>query len=248
MSDHRNDVNALQALRASLRGLARHLQEHGIAHGDIQPANIIVQDATHLRLIDYDGMFVPQLARLPMQNSGSETSSTLRGVRGISTENLTGSRSPSSILRWTRSADGLPSGSRPKATADAFLLRAADLTDPANSPVFSLLASVPGLEQRVHDLAAICMAPFDQIPALEDFLEGRDIPAVPVVFSGDASVALRSKYTSVHEIVDARNFARCCARVGDRMRTDRQGRPRRQESCVASRRGLPARRVRRAFA
>ncbi len=27
VSDHRNDVNALQALRASLRGLARHLQE-----------------------------------------------------------------------------------------------------------------------------------------------------------------------------------------------------------------------------
>ena len=46
MSDRRHDVSALQALRASLRALAAHLQEHGIAHGDIQPTNLIVRGPT----------------------------------------------------------------------------------------------------------------------------------------------------------------------------------------------------------
>ena len=62
VSDHRHDVNALQSLRASLRALAAHLQAHGIAHGDIQPTNLLVRGPTDLRLIDYDGMYVQQLA------------------------------------------------------------------------------------------------------------------------------------------------------------------------------------------
>ncbi len=206
-----------------------------------------MQDATHLRLIDYDGMFVPQLAQLPNAELGQ---------RNFQHPARRAWHFDGELDRFSFSVIDLALDAlcrRPalweqtESDADAFLLRAADLTDPANSPVFSLLASVPGLEQRVHDLAAICMAPFDQIPALEDFLEGRNIPAVPVVFSGDASVALRSKYTSVHEIVDAVT-SRAAAPASGSGRTDRQGRPRRQESCVASRRGLPARRVRRAFA
>ena len=217
VSDHHNDVEALQALRASLRRLATHLREHGIAHGDIQPANVIVQDATHLRLIDYDGMFVPQLAQLPNAELGQ------RNFQHPARRawHFDGELDRFSFCVIDLALDALcrrPAlWEQTESDADAFLFRAADLTDPANSPVFSLLASVPGLEQRVHGLAAICMSPFDQIPALEDFLEGRNIPAVPVLFSGDASVAIRSRYTSVHEIVDARNFARCCARVGDRV-------------------------------
>ena len=58
---HRADADALQQLRMSLRGISRELHRHGIAHGDIQPTNVIVLSATQLRLIDYDGMFVPAL-------------------------------------------------------------------------------------------------------------------------------------------------------------------------------------------
>jgi hypothetical protein len=215
--DHRNDVTALQALRASLRRLATHLQEHGIAHGDIQPANVIVQDATHLRLIDYDGMFVPQLAHLPSAELGQ------RNFQHPARRawHFDGELDRFSFCVIDLALDALCRRSalweQTESDSDAFIFRAADFADPANSPVFSLLAAVPGLEQRVHDLAAICMAPFEQIPVFEDFLEGRNVPAVPVRFSGDASVALRRKYTSVYEIVDARSFARCCARVGDRV-------------------------------
>ena len=61
VAEHLQDSDALQQLRFSLRRLARHLRENGIAHGDIQPSNIVVQRGANLRLIDYDGMFVPAL-------------------------------------------------------------------------------------------------------------------------------------------------------------------------------------------
>jgi hypothetical protein len=51
----------LLALARKWVQLLRSLQQAGIAHGDLQHGNIIVADG-HLKLIDYDGMFVPGLA------------------------------------------------------------------------------------------------------------------------------------------------------------------------------------------
>ena len=101
--------------------------------------------------------------------------------------------------------------------ADAFILRAVDFADPANSPAFRLLASVPGLEPRVTHFAACCRSPYEQVPDFEDFLAARNIPVVPIEFSGDASHAMRDRYVSIHDVVDASNFARCCTRVGDQV-------------------------------
>ena len=217
VAQHRNDVKTLQVLRASLQRLAGHLKQHGIAHGDIQPGNVIVQDAARLRLIDYDGLFVPRLAQLTSAELGQRNFQHPARRAGHFDADL--DRFSFAIIDLA--LDALCRRAllweQTDSDEDTFLLRAADFADPANSPVFSLLSSVPGLERRVHDFAAICVAPFEQIPALEDFLAGRNIPPVTVRFSGDVSRSLRSRYVSIHEIVDARNFARCCAHVGDRV-------------------------------
>ena len=217
VAEHRNDAEALQELRASLRELARHLLDHGIAHGDIQPTNIIVQSAGNLRLIDYDGIFVPQLARAPSTELGQPN---FQHPERRAWHFDTGLDAfPFSLIDLAldalcrRPALWEQTGSH----EDAFLLRAADLADPASSPVFRLLASVPGLEQRVRNLAAISISPFGRIPAFEDFLAARNIPEVSLVFSGDATRPLPRRYVSSHEVVDASSFARCCTQVGNRV-------------------------------
>ena len=43
--------------RGRLRELVTDLERKRIAHGDLQPGNILVPDG--IRLVDYDGMFVP---------------------------------------------------------------------------------------------------------------------------------------------------------------------------------------------
>jgi hypothetical protein len=217
VSDHRHDVRALQALRGSLRALAAHLQEHGIAHGDLQPTNLIVRSSTDLRLIDYDGMYVPQLAgrssaelgQRNFQHPGRRACHFDASLDRLSFMLI--DLALDAICRHPDLWDQTDSG------ADAFILRAVDLVDPASSPAFRLLAVVPGLEPRVTHFAAVCRSPYERVPAFEDFLAARNIPAVPIEFSGDASQSLRDRYVSIHDVVDASNFARCCSHVGDQV-------------------------------
>ncbi len=56
----RNRAN-IERLRSQFAKVVAELKRIGIAHGDLQHGNIIVQ-ASDLRLVDYDGTFVPTLA------------------------------------------------------------------------------------------------------------------------------------------------------------------------------------------
>ena len=55
-----NQPDQLDHLRERWLRLDRELIETGIAHGDLQHGNVLVADG-ELRLVDYDGMFVPAL-------------------------------------------------------------------------------------------------------------------------------------------------------------------------------------------
>ena len=57
---HLSQPGALARLADQWLALVASLHSHGIAHGDLQHGNILVA-ADELRLIDYDGMFVPAL-------------------------------------------------------------------------------------------------------------------------------------------------------------------------------------------
>jgi hypothetical protein len=212
-----HNPTVLQGLRDEMRRLARHLQGLGIAHGDIHPSNIIVQGAADLRLIDYDGMFVPELAALYAAELGHRNfQHPGRRARHFNAE-----LDNFSFAVIDLALDALShrpelweaTGSGP----EAFLFRAADFLDPARSRAFHLLSAVPGFGARTQHLAAVCSSPFGAIPILEDFVAGRSIPAVHVVFSGDPGAGERAPYVSPYEIVDATDFARCCAHVGDRV-------------------------------
>ena len=52
----------LRNLALQWRGLLDRLRQHKIAHADLQHGNVMVSPQGQLRLVDYDGMFVPKLA------------------------------------------------------------------------------------------------------------------------------------------------------------------------------------------
>jgi serine/threonine protein kinase len=52
---------ALQLLASYFKEMTLTLRRAGIAHGDLQHDNILISDS-ELRLVDYDGMYVPELA------------------------------------------------------------------------------------------------------------------------------------------------------------------------------------------
>src|ERR1700733_9315482 len=51
-------------LAAKFYRMVRDLSTLNIAHGDLQDGNLLVTPSGELKLIDYDGMFVPSLARI----------------------------------------------------------------------------------------------------------------------------------------------------------------------------------------
>src|SRR4029077_1600735 len=62
------DPRALEKARTDFAAIARFLENKGIAHGDIQNGNVMVAGGD-IKLIDYDGMFVPGMR----PGNGSET-------------------------------------------------------------------------------------------------------------------------------------------------------------------------------
>jgi hypothetical protein len=218
ISEHRDEPRALMQLRETLHELARHLQAHDIAHGDIQPGNIIVRSATDLKLIDYDGMFVPEL---------EPWGSTELGQRNFQHPGRSWLHYDERLDRFSFAL--LDVALEALATQPALweltgsdeagiVLRAADFVDPAASTAFGVLAELDGLAGRARQLAAVCRSPFERVPALDDFLAGRRIPAAASALTlASASTATRPAYIPAYAVLNATNFARCCAHIGDRI-------------------------------
>ncbi|CAN5223097.1 hypothetical protein BH10PLA2_BH10PLA2_31460 [soil metagenome] len=55
----------------SFAHMIRELQSRKMAHGDLQHGNILVQAAGQLKLVDYDGMFVPGMSKLGLRAAES---------------------------------------------------------------------------------------------------------------------------------------------------------------------------------
>ena len=218
ISEHRDEPRALLQLRETLRELARHLQAHDIAHGDIQPGNIIVRSATDLKLIDYDGMFVPELepwgsTELGQRNFQHPGRSWLHYDERLD-------RFSFALLDVALEALAMQPALWELTGSDeaGIVLRASDFADPAASTAFGVLAELDGLAVRARQLAAVCRSPFERVPALDDFLAGRRIPAAASALTlTSASTATKPAYIPAYAVLNATNFARCCAHIGDRI-------------------------------
>jgi thiamine kinase-like enzyme len=55
---------AVEELLPKFEAMIRALASDGIAHGDLEPANILVDQHGDLKIIDYDAMYIPDLANL----------------------------------------------------------------------------------------------------------------------------------------------------------------------------------------
>lgn len=72
--DNLNRASILENMLSLWVRLCRRLRETGMAHGDIQHGNVLLVPAggnsLGLKLVDYDGMYVPALANLPSGEAG----------------------------------------------------------------------------------------------------------------------------------------------------------------------------------
>jgi hypothetical protein len=67
---HAHDRSRMSELTEKFLQMCSDLAAAGVAHGDLQHGNIIVTETDELRLVDYDGMFVPSMKGMASNELG----------------------------------------------------------------------------------------------------------------------------------------------------------------------------------
>ena len=219
LDKHFGDPRALEKARTDFAAIARFLEQKGIAHGDIQNGNVMVANGD-IKLIDYDGMFVPGMR----PGNGSETGHKhfQHPERRVSHFGPKMDRFSFIALDLSLKAVIEDKSLYPKFRegGETVVFKANDFADPANSDIFRRLSAMPKLKEEARRFAAICEAPLAAVPTLDEYLAGRNVPAAKTEIKTQPSPAARplaAKYISAYPVVDALNFSAAMARVGDRV-------------------------------
>lgn len=70
IEDNLEDSRKLSDVLRKFEEMCAALESEGVAHGDLQHGNILVTSDSELRLVDYDGMYVPSMAGLESNELG----------------------------------------------------------------------------------------------------------------------------------------------------------------------------------
>src|SRR5262245_10529380 len=219
LDKHFEDPRALDKARSDFAAIARFLEQEGIAHGDIQNGNVMVTNGD-IKLIDYDGMFVPGMR--PGQGSETGHKHFQHPDRRVASFGPRMDRFSFVALDLSLRAVIADKSLYPKFRegGETIIFKANDFADPQNSAVFRRLLAMPKLKEHARNFAAICEAPLAAVPTLDEFLAGRNIPAAktPIEASPPAAAKPRmAAYIPAYPVVDALNFSAALQRVGDRV-------------------------------
>ncbi len=207
----RTDAQALERLRQQLLAFAEEAERSGYAHGDVQHRNFMVTARGELKLVDYDGMYVPALRHLRAADAGhphfQSPGRTLAdfgprmdrfalAVIDLSMEAL--QEAPGLFDKFHR--------------GENLILSRDDFVDPAASPVLNAMARIPRLAPRVAAFSDLCGLPVREMPPLHAF---RAMQGSGAAFAAlHRSPAGAPTYTSPFDVVDGMDYAVACRFVG----------------------------------
>ena len=172
IGDNINSPDTFERLAARWRGVNATLRGLGIAHNDLQHGNVMVQQQGSIRLVDYDGIFLPrfqgedspELGHRHFQHPKRSVHDYHAGIDNF----------PSLVLYVSLLALSVaPELWEKFYTQENLLFTKDDFADPSESDCFRALKN--SRDTRVADLAAsleeFCSLPVDQVPDLESVLD-----------------------------------------------------------------------------
>jgi hypothetical protein len=219
LDKHFDDRRALEKARTDFAAIARLLEGKGIAHGDIQNGNVMVTNGD-IKLIDYDGMFVPGMRA----GNGSETGHKHFQHPDRRVSNFGPGMDRFSFIALDLSLKAVIEDKSLYRTfregGETIIFKANDFAAPSSSEIFRRLLAMPKLKEQTRSFAAICEAPLTAVPTLDEFLAGRNISAAKTAIKTSAAPAATPRaaaYIPAHPVVDALDFSAALQRVGDRV-------------------------------
>lgn len=147
--------------------LMENLTNLGIAHGDLQHGNILI-DNDKIYLIDYDGMYLPELSQLTVSELGHPNFQHPRRTEKDYNKFIDRF---SAIIIYTALRAILVS---PRLwskfdNGDNLLFKADDFIHPQKSKLLKELSLFPDLKKLIKNLINITNSDFEDIPCLTDF-------------------------------------------------------------------------------
>ena len=209
-------------LRLKFHTLSKYLEDHGIAHGDIQNGNVMVV-GNELRLIDYDGMFVPGMAL----GGGTEVGHKHFQHPGRAKAHFGPNMDRFSFIVMDVSLQALIEDGalyyKFSEGSETIIFTANDFADPATSERFQYLFQRSALKLAAERLACVCSGEIGEVPTLDDFLAGQNIPRAkvpplrivpPEKLKPPPRVV---EYIPAFDVVDATNYAAASQQVGNKV-------------------------------
>lgn len=188
VDEHADKPRILEQLAHMWIKLAQKLRKANMAHADLQHGNVILvtgktASSLALKLIDYDGMFVPALAHT---GSGEVGHPNFQHPERIAQGFYNAEVDRFSHLVIYTALRGLVVGGRKLwqkyDNGETLLFRETDLKTPATSAVFQELWQTgdPALRALVGRLTLACRGSFDNVPLLDEVvIKGRVVELPP---------------------------------------------------------------------
>ena len=161
------------------RGAVGDILGREIAHNDLQHGNVMVQFDSSIRLVDYDGIFLPQYKGQDSPEVGHRNFQHPQRTEQDYAKYV--DNFPSMVIYLSLLSLAADPGLWRFNNQDNLILTRADFLDPSNSDCFRALKASP--DASVRHLAAYleecCAMPMDQVPDLEEVLNGAPAPGAP---------------------------------------------------------------------
>ena len=169
---HLNDPDTLRRVAAQWRGDAASLRGLGIAHNDLQHGNVMVQADGRIRLVDYDGMFLPQFRGERSPELGHKNFQ--HPLRTAEDYDAYVDNFPSLVVYLSLRAIASDPGLWAFYNDDNLIFTRNDYADPGSSEIFNRLKNSPDLTvaKLTERLEECCALPVEKVPDLEAILRG----------------------------------------------------------------------------
>ncbi len=180
VGSHLNDPDALRRVAAQWRGgPAASLRGLGIAHNDLQHGNVMVQADGRIRLVDYDGMFLPRFRGERSPELGHKNFQ--HPLRAAEDYDAYVDNFPSLVVYLSLLAIASDSGLWAFFNDDNLIFTRSDYADPGKSHLFDLLKKSPDqtVAKLTERLEECCTLPVEKVPDLETILHGIPPSAAP---------------------------------------------------------------------
>ena len=188
VGSHLNDPDALRRVAAQWRGgTTASLRGLRIAHNDLQHGNIMVQGDGNIRLVDYDGMFLPQFGGERSPELGHKNFQ--HPLRTAEDYDAYVDNFPTLVIYLSLLAIASDPSLWSFYNDDNLIFTRNDYADPGSSEILDRLKSSPDLTvaKLTERLEECCALPVEEVPDLETILH--DIPPSTAPSTAAASSA-----------------------------------------------------------